>query len=284
MVKANPRKPDTSREDVQIEFERLAKLHERLDGRPGAHVRVPRPLGSLAVNGIRYCVESRARGTNFCLDVWQEGYFKSLEKVRKDFSLIMCAATEIAQAMNGVGAGRSLDPAWLEVPAELAGFPSLAEKLDDLRYFSPHSAERRPRFAQHGDFTVENLFLDRDGGLVEVVDWAEVTEGLPPLYDHFALIFSAADLAGWSGEADGPCRAAAGPVPFPAILFPQKGVAQLIEALLSDACQGLHVAGDLLPALLFEFLIIRTHYYSSQRSMPLARKHLNILHFCLQHS
>jgi hypothetical protein len=214
--------------------------------------------------------------------VRRPNYFVDARRVENEFARIVGAIIELTEVLNNVSGVRMIDSSWLKIPEELKNSPEMRAAIEERRYWGGSSPGPRATWIQHGDLSVENISLDMQTGRIEVVDWADLAGGFPPLYDLFSLFYSTGYLVP-ADEAVRFCSEEARWIAsFDAVFFSDTGFAQIARELMLHACQRMKVQPELIPALLVEFLLVRLHYYRT-RSLVEHRIHLRLLQqFCLE--
>jgi len=260
---------------VGTELLKLKKVSDCLQSL-ATSVQVPRPLGSLRVGKILYRLESAAPGTMVARTIRRPGYYKDWRKVQSDFVKIARSAAELTEALQLLSGVRAMDAGWHEVPMEFRGSPELCEKIKRGRYFSRSFSGSGNRWIQHGDLSVENVFLDAQSGRVQVIDWDDLAGGLPPLYDLFTLFYSTGYLAPADERVKHASEEERWVASFNATFFGGSDFSRMVGDLMTEACERLKVAPDLVPCLLLEFLLTRAHYYRS-RNAAQCHTHLKLL-------
>jgi hypothetical protein len=120
-------------------------------------------------------------------------------------------------------------------------------------------------WVQHGDFTIENIFLHPATAKLTVIDWHDLRRGLPPLYDVFSLLVSA--LSGVATKGSGIGESSRGwETHFLEAFFGNGSAANFFRELLVRACSRLQIPTTELWELFLRFLGVRTNYYVSRES------------------
>jgi len=154
------------------------------------------------------------------------------------------------------------------------------ERKQDLR---DSSSVYPAQWIQHGDLSVENVFLDSQTSSIEVIDWADLAAGFPPLYDLFTLFFSAGYLSPAQESVTFPNEEERWIASFDSIFLSDVGFARTAQKLILHACEQLEVPPEQIPLLLVEFLLIRSHYYK-RKSPVLYRVFQRLLQLCFEQS
>ena len=101
------------------------------------------------------------------------------------------------------------------------------------------------------------------------------------MYDFFHLFYSMGYLAGADETVRFPSEEERWVASFRAVFFGDTGFAHIVRDLILHACERLRVRPELIPALLVEFLLVRSHYYRT-KSVVQRRVHLRLLQICLE--
>lgn len=266
---------------LEGELANSAKVRDILRSKNSLSLGLPQELGTLRVGSVLYSLESAAQGTKLSGLARRPGYFRNSRRVDKHFTRVIAGVAELTKALRGLSGLTDIDPGWREIPAELNSSPKTRACVEGMRYLSKSSASPRVTWVQHGDLSVDNIFFHPKTGRIEVLDWADLARGFPPLYDLFSLLYSTAYLS----PSDEAIRFANEEdrwfASFKAIFFDDSRLAQIMKKLTFYACECLEVPIDLIPALLVEFLIVRSHFYLG-RSNVQYRAHLRMLQVCAE--
>lgn len=245
-------------ENVTVEYTNLLRVREKLPQR--AALSVPEPMGYLRRGETAYTVESLAPGRRFEEFITHERYSGNTEAVREDFSKLIKAGVDLAKVLQTLENVPPIDPAWLRIPDEIASDAAFCKRVTKWRYFSEPENRSQTAWIQHGDFVAGNIFVQENPERYEVVDWSDLAGGFPPLYDIFTLIIQAGLSAfahekrvdfGWWEHLW---------MSFSELFLESSDLARIFDELLAEACERINVQRSLLPSLLVEFLVIRTHY------------------------
>jgi ubiquinone/menaquinone biosynthesis C-methylase UbiE len=264
-----------------VEVANREKIREGLEALPSQAIAVPQAYGALRVGNTSYSMESAAKGTQLCRIIRRLGYFTDSERVQNDFGRLFEGLIDFTKALQAVSGAHATSAGWRVIPDELGNDPAVHAAIEEMRYFSESSGSSCATWIQHGDLSAENIFLDQETGRIEVVDWADLASGFPPLYDFFQLFFSTGYLAPadetvrFSGELE---RWIAS---FNGIFFTDTQFGRTVREFILRACERLKILPELIPSLLVEFLLIRTHYYQA-RSIEQRRIYLRLLQFCFE--
>ncbi len=265
---------------LQAEVSRLVQVRERIRHSALEQVDVPELLGMRPAGALTYAVESPARGMKFSRMVRRFGYFSDWRRVEADFRLIVERLIGLTEVLQRLGDLDSVAPEWREFPQELSVTPDQAGKMKDYRYFST-SADSPKGWVQHGDLTVENVFLDLQTGRIEIIDWDDLAAGWPPLYDFFSFFYSTAYLTPGDERRRFRSEEERWVATFEGVFLKEGEFSRLVQDFMGAAGERLGIPPERLPALLVEFLIVRTHYYRG-RSPVQHRVHLQLLRECLE--
>jgi hypothetical protein len=135
---------------------------------------------------------------------------------------------------------------------------------------------------QHGDFTIENLFLNPSDMKIAVIDWEQLVRGVPPLYDVFSLLVSALPSV-VVDERGGALRQAPSDSQFLTAFFGRGHWTNLIHLMLETACERLSVPYAEVWSLFLRFLVLRTNDYVQRPSSGMAERHARFLQLAVLH-
>jgi hypothetical protein len=269
--------PDT----IKAEIANLALIREYLSEGAGAALSVPRTLATLRVGSTLYCVESAARGTPLSRRAYRSGYFANARNVENDFACVVEGLINLTKAMQKISGAGAIDPQWRMFPEELTGLLGLHVGIEGEKDLRGTSSAYPTQWIQHGDLSVENVFLDSKTKSIEVIDWADLAAGFPPLYDLFTLFFSAGYLSPAQESLTFPDEEERWIASFDSIFLSDVGFARTAQNLILHACEQLEVPPEHISLLLVEFLLIRSHYYE-KKSPVLCRVFQRLLQLCLE--
>ena len=267
--------------EFETEAANRTKMQRVLEARAIRGISVPQTYETFQLGNISYCLESAARGSQLCRIIRRPRYFADLSRVGALFSSLFEKLIGLTEGLQQVPDAPAMNPEWREIPEEFQDFPELRSAIQQMRYFVDSSTTSHATWIQHGDFSIENISLDPTTDQITLFDWVDMAAGFPPLYDFFEFLYS----TGYLSPSDESVRFA-GEVErwtatFNAIFFNDVGFASVAESLLLRACERLGLNHQLIPALLLEFLIIRTHYYR-RKSATQRQIHLRLLQRCLE--
>jgi len=279
-IKVNGGDPNSA-DNLQAELGNRAKIREHLEAAGSRTLRVPRAYGTLCVGNTSYQMESPAQGTLLSRIVRKLGYFADVERVENDFARFFSGVIELTEVLQNVRGARAMPSSWREIPKDLDNQPRIRAAVEDARYFAGSSANSCATWIQHGDLSVDNIVFDPETGRIEVVDWDDLTGGGPPLYDIFHFFYS----TGYLVPSDETLKFSSAEerwiASFNATFFGKTGFARTVRELILQACERLKVPPGLIPSLLVEFLLIRSHYYRP-RSVLHRRVNLRLLQLCVE--
>jgi len=271
---------EESRSFYETEIVNRTKVQESLNVSGSSRVLVPQSYGTLQIGNTGYHLEAASRGTQISTIVRELGYFKNAKRVERDFSQICGRIIELTSALRNLSGVRTIPPAWREIPETLRNNSELTGALAERRYFQTVFPESSSTWIQHGDLSVENVHLDQKTGEFEVFDWCDLAGGLPPLYDLFQFFYS----TGYLSPTDETVRFASEEdrwiATFKAVFLSDSLFGRVTRRLILHACERLKISPDEVPALLLEFLIIRSNYYRS-RSKVQRLLQVRLLELCL---
>jgi SAM-dependent methyltransferase len=257
-----------------------AKVQDSLAVSTSRSIRVPQSYGTLQIGSTAYCLESASHGTHLSVMVRELGYFEDQKRVERDFTQICDGIVELTSALQQVSEVPAINPTWREIPEQLKAQPGLADSLEKKRYFRDTSGATSA-LIQHSDLSVENTFIDRKSGQLEVCDWDDLASGLPPLYDFFQFFYSTGylprskEIVRFASEEDRWIAT------FNAVFLSDAGFGLLTRRLMGHVCKELNISPKDLPSLLLEFLVIRCHYCQA-RSAVQHRVQLRLLEQCVE--
>jgi len=273
--------PQGSVDPLEVELGNLAKVQKILKASGSRSVGVPDTLGVLRVGNTSYWLESAAQGTKLSRMVRRPGYLEDVRKVEREFAGIVANVIELTRALQNIPGAGVIDANWLDVPEELKGRPEARAAIEAARYFARSSARSQTGWIQHGDLSVENVFLDPQNGRIEVLDWVDLAGGFPPLYDLFSLCYSTGYLAPADEAIRFPSEEERWIASFSAVFLNDTGFAQTVRDLVLHVCEQLRIQPALIPSLLVEFLLVRSHYFQ-KKSVVQHRVHLRLLQLCTE--
>jgi SAM-dependent methyltransferase len=256
--------PKDSR-DSDFEALNRSKVEVSLRASGIGGVSVPSSIGNLRVGNTSYTMESAAKGTSLSRRVRQWGYFADAPRVETEFTHVVDRILDLSNVLQAIPDARQTDPSWYVIPKEFHHDLEPYLRIHQSRFFQD-SADLGATVLQHGDLSVENLYLDDKSHTVAIIDWADLAAGLPPLYDLFELFYSTGYLTaaeeGLRFKGDDHRWVAT----FRAVFLNATPFSRIVQKLILHACSRLHVDPESVPSLLLEFLIVRSHYYGTRLS------------------
>lgn len=271
---------ERDRANFEAEVANREKVRDSLQGSRNRLIMVPRSYGHLRRGNTFYWLESAAQGTQVCRIVRQPGYFKDTAQVQNDFSCLVDRLIDLTWALQEISGARRTDPKWHTIPEEFEEGEQLRWALKEAG-LSLESPRPGGMWVQHGDLSVENVFMDRETGRLQVFDWVDLAADLPPLYDLFQLFLSTAYLTTAHESANFSSEIEMWTASFDTLFFRSTAIGSLAEKLLIRACARLKLDPKLIPYFLLRFLITRTHYYR-RKSIVQHEVHLRLLEHCLK--
>jgi len=211
-------------------------------------------MGFAGIGSCAYVIEGAAKGEQLSRLLFLNPERQRFQRLSRGLPLCVEVALQIAELMHGNLEVDEVDPTWLQVP----GHEGLSSNGETGR-------SRQDGWVQHGDFTIETVFLDLTREKLTVIDWVDLRRGLPPLYDVFSLLVSA--LPAVATEKNGSSEASRGwEANFLATFFGNGPAAKLFRDLLLIACSRLQLPPTGLWEMFLQFLKLRINYYASRES------------------
>ena len=265
-----------SREAIQLEFQNLSLVAQRLGMQAGANFAVPAPLGFYQVGSLSVAAESVATGQQLSTILVGERQYRQPNALRRELSHCVSVAVQLAKMLRSELAIKKLDVGSLALPAELQSEPEIWRLLNGE---SGPSIDKN--WVQHGDFTIENIFLDRTSGRLTVIDWEHLIRGLPPLSDVFNLLISALPLVSPQLSNSGRGQGRIEPK-FHEAFFGRSPWAELFHDLILVGCSELSIPTSQLWETFVQFLILRIHHVVPRSSEAMTTQS-NFLLYALRH-
>jgi ubiquinone/menaquinone biosynthesis C-methylase UbiE len=259
----------------------LSMVRNRLQDAAARAIDVPRALGTLHIGHTWYCLESASNGVPLSRTVFGPDYFRDERRVERDFVRITERVIDLTAVLSGISRVNAIPPGWREIPAELESCPELQVGIESWRQQRRPSDHFSGGWIQHGDLSVENVFLDSSTGRLGVIDWGDMAARFPELYDLFSLLFSTGYLLPAAEAMRFPNEEERWIASFHALFLSETGFGRLVWKLVFRACERLNVAPERVPALLVEFLLVRTHYYRALSPVQ-HRVHQRLLRSCFE--
>jgi SAM-dependent methyltransferase len=147
----------------------------------------PRPFGIARVGRFTYLAVSAVPGRSLSRLAGAGLAGRSTAILDRALPKCVQAAIQIAQTFCAGDRVGKLDPAWWNLPEHVDLHPDGACQIADLKHGWESGTESRS-WVQHGDFTLQNICDDAASGKLAIVDWENMFQGGPPLYDLFTLL------------------------------------------------------------------------------------------------
>jgi SAM-dependent methyltransferase len=268
VIKASTPMPGSPK-GILDEVDRLSLAKSRLESNRKLHFVVPRQLASFTAANFQYSVESVAAGENLSRLLFRCPQSRRLDFLVQVLPKCVDAAVDIAEILRGETAVPKPLRSWWQLSPNIGSTPLLISDHYDHAW------------VQHGDFTVENVFVESSRATFTVVDWQHMVRGVPPFYDILSMLLSlipAVTIEGWSGSNPPPAR----DKQFLTAFFIKGEWADLFKRALLSVCDRLGITQDSVWAMFLEFLVLRTNYHASRNS-ELAQVHARYLQLATQH-
>ncbi|MGH9486479.1 MAG: methyltransferase domain-containing protein [Terriglobales bacterium] len=234
----------------------LAAVGAELRRQRESAVRVPELLASFSVGAITYRAETAACGVRLADLVWQPRYWEDDARVRRDWENVFSSGIRLCKVLRSIAIGPS------------TGYPRGAGE-------APRGATTEDSWIQHGDWTVENVFLGSDG-VVEVIDWESVGPGYPPLFDLFTILQSTGYLSAQRRKSGFRDAEEYGTASFTDLFLSPGDFPRVAAEGIERACASLDVATECIPDLLAAFLDERARRFQERGSAEAARLTLRL--------
>jgi hypothetical protein len=261
IVKASTPGPD-SKATIQMEFQNLQLVHQKLQQITTPPFAVARPLASVQLAAVLYTVESVVTGIEFSQKLLCRPTPPALGSVRADVTRCAEIAVQINQLLRGEASIRLVPPEVWDIP------PELRDDSNFVRLWQQTSRGVERTYdscVQHGDFTIYNIFCEKRGNTFSVVDWGVMSRGLPPLYDLFSFLITVLpavrpeDSFSKVGSTERERQ-------FLTAFFGNSPWAEFTRELLQSACDRLELRPDSVWPMFVQFLTIRCWFYLWWRS------------------
>jgi SAM-dependent methyltransferase len=211
---------------------------------------VPRPLASFQAANYLYTAESTANGQSLARLLLLRSRRGRLALASRELPRCADAAIDVARMLHNATEIEEVAESWRR--------PSFGGRSPD---YSP--------WVQHGDFTIENVFLQPRDGTVAIIDWQHVVRGMPPLYDAFSLLFTILPAI----PAD---TAPADPIQgrFMSAFFDDGPWGRLFRDVIARVAAALQVPTSGVWGMFLESLVIRRHFHESRDAENPIASHL----------
>lgn len=268
-----------NKEAVQSEFRNLSLVARHLGLQTSAGFAVPTPLDLYDVGRLSFTAESVAAGQQLSTLILGDERYRQPDCLRKELRPCVNVALQLAKMLRGEPAIKVLDLTSLMLPSEVQSKPEIQRLMKDgAPSFGLPLDESWP---QHGDFTIENIFLERPSAQLTVIDWEHLTRGVPPLCDVFSLLISALPAVTVERSNVRPEQSSI-ELKFLAAFFGRASWAELFRGLLRHACKELSLPTGQVWETFIRFLILRIHHFVPRSSAAVAA-HSNFLVCALRH-
>jgi len=268
---------DGSKEAIQSEFRNLTLVAERLRAERNPGFAVPAPLRAFQMGNSYYAAQSPVGGEQLHRLVLKRPRPDRFTCLRTELNRCIGVALQIARIFTEERAIAPFDDSWWKLPSELASEPDLQRAVKEAQ-----SEARSQDRVQHGDFTVENILIEAESGILTIIDWENLMRGAPVLYDVFSLLLSVVPLVGIGEKLSGSRRRGLEDQ-FLSAFFRTGSWARLYGELLLTACKLLSVGPCRLWDAFVTFLVLRSNYFALRGSAAAAQTHVKFLVCTLQH-
>jgi hypothetical protein len=271
-----------TRKAVESEFRALNLVKTRLAGREVPPFSVPEPLGFFKQGGLWCTAESPAAGSPISGLMFRLPWRRQLAYARTVLPRCLDIGLELALLLRGEREVEAVNPSWWHLPMQFRSF--LEKQGEEGSVLSELCSGRgsEPNCVQHGDFTIENLFLNPSDKKITVIDWEQLIRGVPPLYDVFSLLVSALPSVVVDGRGGG-LRQVPSDSQFLTAFFGHSPWTDLIHLMLETACERLPVRHAEVWNLFIRFLVLRTNDYLQRPSPGMAELHARFLQLAVLH-
>lgn len=274
IVKASDGTP-CGRASIEGEHAVLSLVSAKLEAREDAKFAVPAPGPSRRVGRNIFFTETVATGRQLS-ELFSGRSHSQPGRLEQELDKCLAVAAQLADALQGEAG----------IPASAAGdwkLPAGFQDRQDLQLLIDETRARRragPRHVQHGDFTIENIFVDSAHGKITVVDWEHTTGEVTPLYDAFSLLISALPLANvWEKGTE--LKQGSLQRNYVQAFFGEGRWAEMFTRLLSKACHRCAIPQDEMWQHFVEFLVLRINLFA-RKSLEMEREHRQFLRTALQ--
>ena len=267
----------TGRGQASIEAEHavLSLVSRKVQVRSNPNFAVPAPGPCRPVGRNIFFSETVAKGHQ--LSEFFSGHSHArLGRLEEELDKCLEVAAQFADILRGeAGIPASAAGDW-QLPAEFRERQDLQFLIEDIR------VRRRagPRCVQHGDFTIENIFIEPAQNKITVIDWEHTTSDVTPLYDTFSLLISALPLAtAWEKSTES--RPGSLQRNYAQAFFGEGQWADMFTRLFSKACDRHAIPRDEMWQHFVEFLVLRINLFA-RKSPEMEREHRQFLTTVLQ--
>jgi hypothetical protein len=230
---------------------------------------LPKPLGAVQLGRHTYTIESAVLGRALSRWILTSPRDQRLGWIQKELPRCVDVAVQISRLLQGERAIPAVPESWWQLPPEVNSNSELRQ-ISVEAGFSAEAAKSYADFVQHGDFTIENIFLTSAGAELTIIDWEHLRRGLPPLYDVYTLLVSALPLFTDREQSTSPAE-----TPWAANLqtafFGNGSPAQLYREMIMRALRGFGVGPEEAWRQFVHFLLLVLHRLRSRKS-PFAQE------------
>lgn len=255
---------------IEREFANLS-LANSLVQRSSPGFAVPPPITYFRIGNFTYSIELPAAGQQFSRLLFSNPPSRWLDCLRHELPRYIEIAVDIARTLKGQRSVDMADPAWWDL-----------DGLKDIDSLHAHNGAREvPElmdWVQHGDYTAENVLLDRSTGQVSIIDWEHLVRGVPPLYDVFSLLLSlvpAVVVKEFKRRDSSECQ-------FRSAFFGGGPFADLFRKMVLNACDGLSILESDVWKMFVQTLTLRRNYHASRGSWSWAESESQYLQVAVE--
>lgn len=274
MVKVCP--PPCDNSALSSEFCILTHLTSGLGKDPDPHFSVPRPVGSSEFAGWHLTAETVVEGMPLSQLMFLRSRAWRAAFLRGEFPRFAAIATEASDLLKGSIPVHTVARDWYQVPGDVGDAariaPAVALEADKWRCRGIRA---------HGDFTIENIFLDESAKAISIIDWEQPLEGVPPLYDVLTLLFSSTAALALENQESAVGESVIGRQ-FLAAFFGSGEWAKATRDILVHAADHLCLSGSDIWREFLLFLVIRINHFQS-RASAFAAQYSHLLELAIQH-
>jgi SAM-dependent methyltransferase len=260
---------------IESEHDVLSLVSVRLEARKDAYFGVPTPGPRCHIGNNIFVTETVADGRQLS-EVFYSRSHRQPGRLEKELERCSEVAAKLAYMLQGEACIQEPDASDWQVPLEFKDQGDLQRLINEAHF----RRRQGPKWVQHGDFTIENIFLDSASHKITIVDWEHTIRGVTPLYDVFSLLVSALPLADL-------CEKGSESMPgslqrnFEQAFFGEGPWTELFRRLLSSACERVALSPDEVWRHLLEFLVLRINHFTRE-SAEMEREHRQFLVVALQ--
>ncbi len=243
---------------------------------------MPEALGLFRQGELWCTAESPAAGSQISRLMFDLPWRRQLASARGVLPRCLDIGLELALLLRGEREVEAVNPSWWDLPIQFR--TSLEKQGGESGVLSELCSGRGSESdcVQHGDFTIENLFLNPSDKKITVVDWEHLVRGVPPLYDVFSLLFSALPSV-VVDEREEARRRGPSDSQFLTAFFGDSSWTDLIHLILETACKKLSVPHTEVWNSFIRFLVLRTNHFLQRTSPSMAERHERFLQLAVIH-